>query len=541
MLDRRECYCQLLGLNPLRAGEYSEEDLMAAIDSAEKEWKKASGDTDPTVRFKAAKYLEEVPEMRAVMKDPERRRLEFKASKGALEGRLQGIMKQGVILSDEQVHVFPDVLKNQVAVLRWKGVTEADVKALTGVNVGAPPSPVGSKIQNAYKAMSKIGSNTPAELLNSLIERPDLKINCHTLNDASSFALIESTFRSCEERVNKVRLPNFPEQDAYIMCLRTVRLAITNEEDCSSLVRYGKCNRDLGPVMDVLETEYSARIDRAYIDNLLEVQPAKIDLEMAIPILQIFCYTKKIAANFSDKDSDLIRCPMCRNLIKANEETAFCSACGFNVRMACPRCGTKQLTKNRACTSCGFDFKDGMEAAKNLERGFLSNLSKGRVDAAASDLREIETSFSGVIEASVLESKLTDVRRKFVSYKEIIDDAYAHRRFYDVKCSCESLKEVYPDILSDNPDLRHKYEDSFKRFEEAEKACRAADSLESEDKRLACYINAIDLCSDHPEARSKLREHPPQCPTDSVAIPKDDVVTIKFSPPADTKGVTYCI
>jgi hypothetical protein len=541
MLDKKECYCQLLGLNPLRASRYSDEEIEKAIDTAEKEWRKASGDTDPNVRFKAAKYLEEVPEMRAVMKDPERRRLEFESSRRMLEGKLQAIVKQGVILSDGRIHVFPDAIKNQIAMLRWKNITEADIKAIAGVNVGMPPNPVGSKVLNAYKAMAKLGSHTPAELLNSLIDNPDLKIGCHSLNDASSFALVESTFKACEERVNKVRLPNFPEQDAYIMCLRTMKLALSNEADCDSLVRYGKCNRDLGRVLDALDSEYNARIDRKYIDRLIEAEAPKIDLEMAIPILQIYCYTKKTPANFSDSDSDMIRCPMCTLQISAGKETAFCPSCGCSIRLSCPRCGTQQLTSNKVCTSCGFDFKNGKETAERLQCSFRANLASGRVDAAASDLEEIKASYSGLIQTSVLAAKLADVRRKFDSYTQIIDDAYAHRRFYDVKCSCESLKEYYPEILSDNPDLSHKYEDSYRRYEEAERACRSADGLESGDKRLACYINAVDLCSDHPEARSKLREHPPQCPTDSVALPKDDAVTIKFSPPADTKGVTYCI
>ncbi|MBP5203838.1 MAG: zinc ribbon domain-containing protein [Candidatus Methanomethylophilaceae archaeon] len=541
MLDRRECYCQLLGLNPLRGSKYSDEAVMAAIDSAEEEWRKSSRTTDSTVRFKASKYLEEVPEMRATMKDPERRRLEFEAARKLLEGRLQGLKRQGVVLSDGSVHVFPDVITRQLAVLRWKGITESDVKAITGVKNTAPPSPVGSKVQNAYKAMAKVGAYTPAELFNALIDRPDLKIDRHPLNDASGFALAESTLKACEERVNNIKLADFPEQDAYIMCIRTVKLAFANESDYSELVRFGKCNRDLAPVMDLLETEYSARLTRKDIDRILEVQHSKIDLDMAIPILQIFCYSRKIPANFSESDSNMIRCPECWTLIEASDETAFCSTCGYNIRVACPSCGSKQLSKNRMCSTCGFDFKDGMNNARRLERSFKMNIAKGRIDSAASDLEEIKASYSGLLEASVLEPKLSEARKKFSTYIGIIDDAYARRRFYDAKGSCESLNAVYPDIFADNPDLRHKYEDSLRRYEEAERICRSADGLDSEDKKLACYINAADVCPDHPEARSKLREHPPQCPTDSEAFPKNDVVSIKFSPPADTKGVTYCI
>ncbi len=541
MLDRRECYCQLLGLNPLRASKYGDEALEAAIDAAEEEWRKSSRTTDPTVRFKASKYLEEVPEMRATMKDPERRRLEFEAARRLLEGRLQGIRRQGVILSDGSIHVFPDVISKQLAVLRWKGVTEADVKAITGVKSTPPPSPVGSKVQNAYKAMAKVGAYTPAELFNALIDRPDLKIECHPLNDASGFALAESTLKTCEGRVNNIKLPDFPEQDAYIMCIRTVKLAFANESDYAELVRFGKCNRDLAPVMDVLETEYSARLGREDIDRILELQHAKIDLDMAIPILQIFCYSRRIPANFSESDSSMIRCPDCWNLIAADDETAFCPSCGSSIRVTCPSCGSKQLTKNRTCSTCGFDFKNGKENAKRLERSFKASIAKGRIDAAASDLEEIKASCSGLLETAVLASKLSEARKKFSAYIGIIDDAYARRRYYDAKSSCESLNAVYPDILADNPDLRHKYEDSLKRYEEAERICRATDGLDSEDKKLACYINAADICPDHPEARSKLREHPPQCPTDSEACPKNDVVSIKFSPPADTKGVTYCI
>ena len=366
MLDRRECYCQLLGLNPLRASKYGDEAIEAAIDAAEEEWKKSSRTTDPTVRFKASKYLEEIPEMRATMKDPERRRLEFEAARRLLEGRLQGMKRQGVILSDGSIHVFPDVIAKQLAALRWKGITEADVKAITGVKSTAPPSPVGSKVQNAYKAMAKVGAYTPAELFNALIDRPDLKIECHPLNDASGFALAESTLRTCEGRVNNIKLADFPEQDAYIMCIRTVKLAFANESDYAELVRFGKCNRDLAPVMDVLETEYSARLGREDIDRILELQHAKIDLDMAIPILQIFCYSRRIPTNFSESDSSMMRCPECWTRFEADDETAFCPSCGSSIRVTCPNCGSKQLTKNNACSVCGFDFKNGKEKAKRL-------------------------------------------------------------------------------------------------------------------------------------------------------------------------------
>ena len=254
MLDRRECYCQLLGLNPLRGSKYSDEAVMAAIDSAEEEWRKSSRTTDSTVRFKASKSLEEVPEMRATMKDPERRRLAVHGlpAGGHRRGHVLGALhppldledahagllhlpdvlqqghvleRQGVVLSDGSVHVFPDVITRQLAVLRWKGITESDVKAITGVKNTAPPSPVGSKVQNAYKAMAKVGAYTPAELFNALIDRPDLKIDRHPLNDASGFALAESTLRTCEGRVNNIKLADFPEQDAYIMRAENVMKA----------------------------------------------------------------------------------------------------------------------------------------------------------------------------------------------------------------------------------------------------------------------------------------------------------------------------
>ncbi len=349
MAERRQNYCQLLGLNPQKESTYTIEAILKKIETKKGKWANDSRNkqNDTEQRFKSEKLVELTEDMVRVMKDPMLRKKEFADGLNVLKGKAQKLRLDCVILTDGTYLALPGMAESYTKKLHWEGVTKADVTKLAGVKEGTPPKPVSDKVLNAYKGLRAVDVYTPSEMLNNLINHPNLEINLDPLSEGSSYSQIRSAFEVCDKRVNSVRPDVLPEQDSYIQSMRSVKLVLEPDKEISDLIAYGKCNRALVPVMDTIEEEYSNQLTRKYIDELLNAHLTKdIDAKMAVQVLQAFCYKKKIAANFSDAESEMVRCPECGMMVPSGPNTMFCPACGKNFKTVCPSCGTAQQSKN---------------------------------------------------------------------------------------------------------------------------------------------------------------------------------------------------
>ena len=545
MADKRQNYCQLLGLNPLKEDTYKPEAILKKIATKKEKWANESRNkqNDTEQRFKSEKLVEATDDMVRIMQDPVLRRKEFAEAKEILRGKSQKLRMDCVILSDGTYLAMGGVAESYVKKLRWEGVTKSDVLQLAGIKEGSPPKPVSDKVLNAYKGLRAIDVHTPVEMLNNLITHPNLEIDLDTLSDGSSFSQIRHAFEICDKRVNSVRPDVLPEQDSYIQSMRSVKLVLEPDKELSDLIAYGKCNRAMAPAMDTIEQEYSGQqLSRKYIDELMNAHMTKdVDGRMAVAILQAFCYKKKIPANFSDSDSEMIRCPECGQMVPAGPNTMFCPACGKNFKTVCPQCGTAQLSKNVLCIKCGFNFKEGMEKAKGQELSFRMNMQKGLIGKAEKDLNNLKAAYAGYTGLANMEFQLNKAKMTVSSMRKIINDAYGRKRYAETKSACENLIKHYPEVLAEDPELKQKYDESVSRFNAAELYCQKATVSETREQRMEQYVNAVDICPDHPTARAKLREQPPQGPADGLGRIGDGLVTLKFEPPADSANVTYCV
>lgn len=545
MADKRNNYCQLLGLNPLKETSYTVEAILKKIETKKGKWANESRNkqNDTEQRFKAERLVNATADMERVMKDPLLRRREFTEAAQELKGKAQKIRQDCVILTDGTYLVLPGVAEPFAKKLHWEGVTKADIVKLAGVKEGQPPKPVSDKVLNAYKGLRGVDVYSPIELLNNLITHPNLEINLDPLSDGSSPSQIRNAFEVCDKRVNSVRPDILPEQDSYIQTLRVVKLVLEPDKELSSLISYGKCNKALVPVMETIEEEYNnQQLTRKYIDELMSVHLTReVDNSMAIQILQAFCFKKKIAANFSHADSSMMRCPECGHMVPAGPDTSFCPACGKNFKTVCPACNTPQQSNNSRCIKCGFDFKEGMQKAKSLEMSFRMNIQGGHLARAEKDLNNLRDTFASYPGLNSLQGQLTKAQTSVMSMTKNIGDSYNKKRFFDVKTATESLIEQYPEILKEDPELKHRYEDARRHFDAAEMYCQKAAVAETRDQRMAQYVSAVEMCSDHPTARNKLREQPPQGPADPIGRIGEKNFLLKFEPPADSANVTYCI
>lgn len=544
MAEKRQNYCQLLGLNPLKESSYSTEAILKKIETKRGKWANDSRNkqNDTEQRFKSERLVEMTTDMERVMKDPILKRKEFSDAATLLKGKAQKLRMDCIILSDGSYIALPGAADSYTKKLHWEGVVKSDVLKLAGIKEGSPPKPAGDKILNAYKGLRAVDAYTPIEMLNTLIQHPNLEIDLSPLSEGSSFSQIRSAFEVCDKRVNSVRPDVLPEQDSYIQTMRSVKLVLEPDKELSTLIAYGKCNRALIPVMETIEQEYTTQLSRKYIDELLNAHLTKdIDSKMAIEILQQFCHKKKIAANFSEADSSMIRCPECGNMVQTGPNTVFCPSCGKNFKTVCPACGTAQQSRNQICVKCGFNFKEGMEKANRLALDFRMNMQKGKVGKAEKSLAQLKDTYSGYAGIAGMEVELQKAKTNMSTMRKLILDSYSKGRYTEAKTACESLVDQYPDALSDDLELKQKYGDCVTRYNAADLYCQKASVADSKPQRMAMYVAAVEICQDHPVAKAKLREDPPSGPADAYGKLGDRSFTIKFMAPADANGVTYCI
>ena len=544
MAEKRQNYCQLLGLNPLKESSYSTEAILKKIETKRGKWANDSRNkqNDTEQRFKSERLVEMTSDMERVMKDPILKRKEFSDAQALLKGKAQKLRMDCIILSDGSYIALPGSADSYTKKLHWEGVTKSDVLKLAGIKEGSPPKPASDKVLNAYKGLRAVDSYTPVEMLNALIQHPNLEIDLPPLSDGSSFSQLRNAFEICDKRVNSVRPDILPEQDSYIQTMRSVKLVLEPDKELETLIAYGKCNRALIPVMETIEQEYTTQLTRKYIDELLNAHLTKdIDNRMAIEILQQFCHKKKIAANFSETDSSMIRCPECGNMVQAGPNTVFCPSCGKNFKTVCPACGTAQQSRNQICVKCGFNFKEGMEKANRLSLDFRMNMQKGMVGKAEKSLTMLKDTYSGYAGLAGMEAELQKARTNMSTMRKLILDSCAKGRFMEAKTACENLVGQYPDALADDLELKQKYSECVSRVNAADLYCQKASVADSRQQRMAMYVAAVEICPDHQLAKSKLREDPPSGPADAYGKLGDRSFTIKFMAPTEASGVTYCI
>ncbi|MDO5853480.1 MAG: hypothetical protein Q4Q62_05405 [Thermoplasmata archaeon] len=544
MATNRQNYCQLLGLNPLKESSYTAESISKKIDTKEAKWANDSRNkqNDTEQRFKAERLVEMCGDMRRVMNDPILRRKEFNDGQNVLKGKVTKLRLDCVILTDGTYFALPGAADAYLKKLHWEGVTKADVLKLAGIRDGQPPKPANDKVLNAYKGLRSVDAYTPSEMLNALISHPNLEISLDPVGDASSPTQIRSAFEVCDKRVNSVRPDVLPEQDSYIQAMRSLKLVLEPDADLAALTSYGKCNRALIPVMDTIEQEYSTQLTRKYIDDLLNAHLTRdVSPDMCIRILQQFCYKKKIAANFSNTDSSMIRCPECGVMVQAGPNTSYCPSCGKNFKTTCPSCGTTQISKNTVCIKCGFNFKEGFARADRLSDEFRKNMQKGSVRSAERNIAQLREALPGYAGLAAMSAELERALTECASTRKYILDAYGKGRYAESKSAIEAFRARYPEAASGDVEVGQAYEKCAAGVKAADIYCQRASLTSDRGEKMGLYVRATEVCPDFPEARAKLRENPPQGPADAKGTFREKAFVITFTPPADSDGVTYCI
>ncbi|MDR3205660.1 MAG: zinc ribbon domain-containing protein, partial [Candidatus Methanoplasma sp.] len=543
-MTERENYCRLVGLNPMKESAYTAADIEKKIAARETKWKSESTNpqNDPEKRYAADQKVKAVPDIRKVMADPILRSREFDSGLKLLRSKAARLNRDSVILHDGSKVLLPGVANGLAKKLQWDGVTEDDLIRLSGIRAAHAKAPVSDKVLTAFKALRGVHSFTPSELLNELIDNKALEINTGRLADGASLTQIRSVFDQCEKRVGNVKRDILPNQDSYIQALRAIKTILGSDQDLSSLLKYGQCMRLLESAKETMDDDYTGQpFSREYIDGVLNrcLRNSTADRSMAVSILEEYCVKKKHLANFSLKDSRLTECLECGAVIEIGDNIMHCSVCGCSIRTKCPQCGTSQSSNNGSCVKCGFDFKNGLQKAKDLERKFRSALSYGMVDEATECIAKIENAYSTYPTIDAMRGDLKPVAAKYGDLLKQIDMLYKLRRYYTLKSRIDDSKGDFPKLLN-ILEIERKYEEASSKVEGADRFCERAKIVDSQSA-MPMYVSAMETCPDHPRAKAKLRENPPESPADASVRIVDGKPTVKFAVPAERTGMTFCV
>ena len=544
MTSDRENYCRLIGLNPLKESTYTYDAIEKKIAARESKWAKESKDkqNDLDRRFQIGKWLDMVPDMRKVMKDSVLRSKEFDEGRKILKAKASRLNRDSVTLHDGSRVLLPGTAENLVKKLQWEGISKEDLVNMAGIKNTSVQPVVSDKVISAFKALQEVHSFTPMDVLNELIRNPDLEININLLDEGSSLSQVRTAFDSCEKRVNTVRQEVLPNQDSYIQTLRALKLLLGSDQDLSNLMKYGKCMRFLEPAKQMMDEDYGQPFTREYIDDLINkyVRNTNADPQMAVSILEEYCVRKKYLSNFSSKESRLATCPQCGALVESGDNVMCCSVCGAGIKTKCPQCGTSQTAGNKACVKCGFDFQEGMNKAKEFEKKFRIALSYGMIDEATNCIAKIEQVYSTYPAISGMKNELKPLSTKYTELINAVDLLYRQRKFYVLRGVIDDAKLDFTKILN-NPDIERKYDEAVQKIIEADKICERAAASKDASNLMMMYVAAVEMCPDHPIAKAKMKEHPPESPADAVAQVREGKVLLKFAVPEERAGMTFCI
>ena len=543
MTQERENYCFLIGLNPFKETSYSAAKINEKIDAKAKKWTKDSNDNQSgfSRRFKASQLAQAVPDMHTVMKNPQLRAGEFIEGQKKLRAKASKLRKDAIILHDGRYLLLSGAEDELAKKLKWGDVDGKTLIQASGLNIVAKlPELISKNVKIAFGGMSDLGIDSPTELLNSLIDIPELEIRTNRLNDGCGCDQIRAAFQVVETRLNAIRAGLILNQDAYITAIRQMKLVL-NDKDLEQLRSYGRCMKALEPAMETMDEDAGLPFTSNYIDSLLSIyaRNKQVDYSMAVAILENYCFRKRYGANFSQKDSRLTLCPTCKAMIEEGASNIYCPVCGAAVQVICPRCNTRQCATNQMCIKCGFDFKNGLDSAKRTESAIRTKLAVGLVSEAAELTAGLARDFPSYPPLEELKRLTDEANRRYQQTLARLHDDYRVRCMYDLKRTAEQTRTEFPSLLND-PVLAAQYREAAEKVADAEKFCgEAAHKTGSEAMDL--YIRAADRCPDHPEAVSKLKDFPPEAPADASIQTRDDTVVLRYAVPEDRRGMTFCI
>ncbi len=542
MSDERENYCKLLGLNPFKIREYTEEDIAAQIRTTEERWtKEAESQSDRTKKYEFSEYLRMMPDIRSTMDSPILREEEFESAKKILQRKATKIRRSAIILHDGGVVIPSKAAEDLASKLNWPGVDGRTIIQASGVKTVPTPHGTAISLTTAFRMLQELGCYTPHEFLNRLISMPELSLTLNNVDENTPYDDVRLTFDTVYRRLSNIKTGKIPNLDIYLQNVRGVKSSLATDDKFDELMEYCRCMKALAGAFEQMEEDAGMPFSRAYIDNLMVtyVNDTDANPELCIRLLEEKCINRLYPANFSEKDSGLGTCPHCRSLINTGPDSQFCPECGAAINAVCPACGTAQTAANNLWIKCGVELAPAMARAKAFEDSIFRLLTAGMTQRAMDELSGLEGAFPLYDSIGTLKAKIRECHEKVSNLVETVSYDFSSLKYYDLKKTVEQGRIDFPSLM-EREDVRTRYEEACKKVSEADELCVRAATRDG-DEAVELYISASEICPDHPDAVEMLRHYPPEGPGDAEVQTNVDIIELRYAVPEERRGMTFCI
>lgn len=271
-----------------------------------------------------------------------------------------------------------------------------------------------------------------------------------------------------------------------------------------------------------------------FVGQLTEIYKNRKDAEN---LLVAFCKIEKIPAPSSGASSETsnpnIKVCRCGCINDISDGRKVCKACGLELQIKCPKCGTVNDANINVC-KCGFRFENIDKAVSLCE---LASDALETMDFMVADahLTDAEKYWPGSEKVSEIRARLKELKDRVGSAVDDMRKACQEKRYYEAKRQLESVKKFAPSYSE--PTLEGEISDAI---ETAEKYKEAAQSAKNESDIVEACTKAYEACNDCPGVKEIISKYPPAAPT-NIVVSTDSAakVNVLSWTKSSTSGLLY--
>lgn len=539
MPAERANFYLLLGLDP-SVGDWAA--IEARIVEKQRAWSHDRSMGNPKARRHAESSLALLPEIRAVLADPETRRQEAREAVRQrqretqervrqLDERIAVLKSGGAPCSDEQVQKLVQQLAGAFTAEEiWKRLSAAGVPLGKGPGPARPPRPVRPVIDKVQAScirqnLDHLGLATLYQFLElnprsspkALCDRADeIYRDNHRLGrtDAEASArnalagLAKSVFQSDRD---KEKYDNYLAVEAMDQLKPILELAGTDNfvsrEEIDALVQQAR------------QRGVAADDARAYIEDHAAARKWGIQRDgAALP------------------SESLQLCGFCSVLAPA--AAAKCASCGEPLQLDCPRCGVRNPSANAACQSCGSRLGDAPLVKALLKEGERLSL-EGDFAGALRCFDKTLLYWPDWKDALEARQRAEAKHREREGAHAGLEELTRSRKLTAARAALDRFERVHG--ASGLAELRRRVQEGLARAEtawqEGEKRRRAGDSEGALDR----FEEALTACADFEPALRTMAASPPPPPTGLRVTPTAAGFRLTWQPPATARSLAFLV
>ena len=534
MSENRDNYYILLEL-PFNPPEQNMEVIQKAIEKKRQQWSK-----DQLVAFKKAKasaYLELLPDITAVMTDPDKRTQEAKAAKQISEGKIKELDMKLKLYSSKGDQLSANDLKRLTKIYAPYGFTEDFIRKRFAGIVGIPDD------RNTEKLLKEVISKQQADNIRSYIRQlgtPYATVyEFLGLSASSSRAAVVEKAQQLKKKILESGTKN--GMTAAQQSLAGLIIEIFKDDagkrrydNFASITRYGKVN----DAVDELARSNKNTIDSKMKEALIETCQSEyngVSLSDASLYIDNYCTFMQYRLT-----GNTVRCAHCNVEYPAGTET--CPKCGRHIVIICPKCGRQNDNITKVC-QCGFNLEQ-------IEPVTVA-LAKAREAFASKKYEQIEpllvtprTYWPDNPDLKKLEGDISLLKKQFSDLVTKISEQMRETNYYTAKKLIDEGRSS--GFTVGNPQtgmfvIDEALEGKVKqKIEEVEKQLDLVRTM-APDQAFETLIALSSQVGDCPALQQQLSKYPPEPVLSIQSSIKDGNVSITWKPSQSRGNLEYVL